>query len=205
MKKIQSISIDICVLLKNIRKIGWKYVKRQSIHRMLYLCSVLFTFKYENEKNPFDDYEFLINLNGPSCINIDKSLLFLETNEIVKDINDSFLLIEENIPDISIAPRYELKCEWIKIITYILGVYGENKIYDFIFEDPEYQYKLLSNTNSLNIDKNNETTRNLQYFKKAFEESLSKDIDLSTIDNQKYLTLYFDYVFSKIIKGEDIK
>lgn len=206
MKKINSINIDICILLENSKKIGWEYVKRQSIHRILYLASVLFSFKYENEKNIFsENYEFSINLTGPYCAEIERSLLFLETNEIIKSNNGSYIFIKDNIPNITLSPQYKLKYDWIKTIIYILGVYGESKIYDFVFEDPEYQYKLLSNTsNSLNLDNNNETNRSLKFFKKAFEDSLSEDIDVNSIDNQKYLTLYFDYVFSKIIKGEDI-
>jgi hypothetical protein len=205
-KGIDSINIDICILLESCQKIGWKHLKKESIHRILYLINVLFSFKYEDENNPFyDSYEFSIDLNGPHCLEIERSLLFLETNEVIGVEEDSYFLISKNIPKINTAPDYNLRNEWIKTIVYILGVYGENKIYDFVFEDPEYQYKLLANnSNSLNLDSNNETTQSLKSFKEAFENSLSADIDIKSIDNQKYLTLYFDYVFSKIIKGEDI-
>lgn len=203
---LDNIKTDITILLCNAQKIGWSSLKDNSIHRILYLCSILFPFKYAKKTNPFKEiYRFSIDLKGPHCIEIDRALLSLESNFIIDNINNSLSINTNYIPkSINKAPNYELKSEWIVTVLYILFSYGEGKIYDFVFEDPEYQYKLLSNTsNILNLGTNNETTSNLKIFKSAFEKSLSKQIDISKIDDEKYLTLYFDYVFSKILKGEN--
>ena len=94
------------------------------------------------------------------------------------------------------------RIDWIKQVLYILAIYGENKIYEFIFRDPEYQNNLKSNTNkSLNINSNNETIDTLKRFEKAFKDSFSGEIQ--NITSQRYLELYFEYVFGKILKRED--
>lgn len=207
MKSINSINVDILILLENSTKIGWNSLKNNSIHRILYLCSILFSFKYDSIKNPFDtEYDFSIDLTGPFCNNIDNSLIFLETNDFISFKNNSYTINIHNLPNnLNELPNYKLKSDWITTILYILSSYGESKIYDFVFEDPEYQYKLLSNTsNILNLKSDSETIINLNIFKNEFEKSLSNEIDINKIDNQKYLTLYFDYIFSKILKGEDI-
>lgn len=203
--KLDDIKTDITILLSNAQKIGWESLKENSIHRILYLCSILYPFKYNTKINPFrNTYEFSIDLKGPHCNDIDKAIVSLESFFIINNFNNSLNINTQYIPPaIEKSPNYELKKEWIVTILYILFSYGESKIYDFVFEDPEYQYKLLSNTsNTLNLGNNNETNLNLKIFKSAFEKSLAGQIDLSKIDQEKYLTLYFDYVFSKILKGE---
>ena len=87
---------------------------------------------------------------------------------------------------------------WLKQVVYILGIYGENKIYDFIFRDPQYQTTIMSNTQQgLNTGDDNETIKTLQSFQDAFEETLNNK---NKISSQTYLELYFEYVFSKILK-----
>jgi hypothetical protein len=92
--------------------------------------------------------------------------------------------------------------EWIKQVMYILGIYGENKIYEFIFRDPQYQTTIQSNTQQgLNTNVNNETIKALKSFQDAFESTLPKGKE--KISSQRYLELYFEYIFSKILKRED--
>lgn len=201
--KLDDIKTDITILLFNAQKIGWDSLKENSIHRILYLCSILYPFKYNTKTNPFNDtYKFSIDLKGPHCNDIDKAIVSLESFFIINNVNDSLTINNLYIPkSLEKAPNYELKKEWIVTILYILFSYGESKIYDFVFEDPEYQYKLLSNTsNTLNLGNNNETNSNLKIFKSTFEKSLAGQIDLTKIDQEKYLTLYFDYVFSRLLR-----
>ena len=106
---------------------------------------------------------------------------------------------EEKFTDI---PFFEEKCSWIEDISYIIGIYGEDKIYDFIFRDPEYRVSLDSNKElcyNLDIGENNETVKFLNDFKKSFEDHLSVNIDLN---NRKYLEMYFEYVFGRVLRGE---
>lgn len=84
----------------------------------------------------------------------------------------------------------------------IIGIYGEDKIYDFIFRDQEYRVSLDSNKElcyNLDIGENNETVKFLNDFKKSFEDHLSVNIDLN---NRKYLEMYFEYVFGRVLRGE---
>ena len=77
-----------------------------------------------------------------------------------------------------------------------------HKIYEFIFRDPEYQTTIKSNTQQgLNTDLNNETVKTLKSFQEAFEETLTEQKE--KLSSQTYLELYFEYVFSKILKRED--
>ena len=57
----------------------------------------------------------------------------------------------------------------------------------------------MSNQSSeIQVTPENETLLVLNDFKKAFEETLS---DTSSISKEEYISLYFDYIFSQIIKG----
>jgi len=96
---------------------------------------------------------------------------------------------------------YEKKKAWFKDIAYIISIYGEDKIYDFIFRDPEYRESLLGNSvYNLNIDKNNATVKFLNTFKFEFEKVLNDR--RVALDNRKYMELYFEYVFGMILRGE---
>lgn len=65
--------------------------------------------------------------------------------------------------------------------------------------DPLYDISVKSNQSSeIQVTPENETLLVLNDFKKAFEETLS---DTSSISKEEYISLYFDYIFSQIIKG----
>jgi hypothetical protein len=85
----------------------------------------------------------------------------------------------------------------------ILGKYGENKIFSFIVNDPQYDQSVKANLNSeINTNPENNTLKVLNDFKKAFEDTLE---DTSSISKEEYISLYFDYLFSKIIdKGGQV-
>ena len=56
------------------------------------------------------------------------------------------------------------------------------------------------NKYNLNIGEDNTTVKFLNSFKMAFEEKLYNKED--ALDNRKYLELYFEYIFGKILRGE---
>jgi hypothetical protein len=209
MKKetISNVNGDILSLILITDNIGWVGVKRISIYRILYLSSVLYSFRYPNNENLFTrDYVFVISLQGPYSDIIDKSLIYLETNEFIDYYldEDIYKLGSNTIPkEIVEIPYFNEKNDWLNTIIYILGIYGEEKIYDFIFRDPEYQSKVQSNSiKEINIDIGNKTCENLIRFKEAFENKLGNEIVKYNMDDKEYLELYFRYVFSRILKGE---
>lgn len=199
-----TINIDILTIFRIAKNIQWGTVRESSIYRILYLSSVLYSFINENRTNPFNNYKFSIDSSGPYESNIAKSITYLLKDDFLKRDNseDEFVLgsgLESGFFDLEIEKE---RVSWIKDIMMILGIYGENKIYEFIFRDPEYQKNIKSNSKiGLNVDSNNETIVTLNKFKIAFEESLNENkVDISS---QTYLKLYFEYVFSKILKREE--
>ncbi|MFX0549531.1 hypothetical protein ACOAKC_09345 [Hathewaya histolytica] len=204
-EKIGNVNGDILALLEITEKIGWNGVRKISIFRIMYLASVLYSFRYPRKKNPFAyDYVFVVSLLGPYCDVIDNSLIYLQINEYVKVDKDEFYKLSTNsMPELKKLPNFDVKSEWLKVIVYILGIYGEEKVYDFVFRDPEYQEKVQTNSiKNINIEKGNKTYNNLINFKKAFEEWFMKSEIEYKNNDKKYLELYFEYVFSKILKGD---
>lgn len=195
---------DIIAILKYAESIQWKEVRKNSIYRIIYLSSVLYSFKHPELENPFTNYKFSIDITGPYDSNIAAGIDFLLKDDYIKrTLGDDVFSIgtnsSESVFNIEITQE---RFAWLKQVMYILGIYGEDKIYDFIFRDPEYQTKIKSNTQKgLNIDINNETVNTLKKFQQAFEESLSAEF--SKLSSQEYLELYFEYIFSKILKRED--
>lgn len=51
----------------------------------------------------------------------------------------AYSLTNKDIPFIEQIPNFNTKREWIDAIIHILGIYGEDNIYDFVFRDPEYR------------------------------------------------------------------
>lgn len=193
---------DILAVFRLASDIQWKEIRQNSIYRILYLSTVLYSFRYPDKTNPFGFYKFTVDSTGPYDSNIPKALDFLIKDEyIVRTTGDDALAIGKNSGnDVFKIEVGQDRYEWIKQVMYILGIYGENKIYDFIFRDPQYQATIKSNTHQgLNTEANNETIKTLISFKAAFEETLTND----KISSQTYLELYFEYVFSKILKRED--
>ena len=194
-------SKDIYCLLCELKELGWESLRETSINRLIYLSSVLYSFINNEIENIFaKSYQFTITLSGPEDAEIEKALIHLESNGLVQYTDKGYAVIEGTNPLI-IDEEYEEKKAWFKDIAYIISIYGEDKIYDFIFRDPEYRESLLGNSvYNLNIDKNNATVKFLNRFKYEFEKVLNdKSVAL---DNRKYMELYFEYVFGMILRGE---
>lgn len=193
-------SNDIYCLLCVLKELGWESLRKTSINRLIYLSSVLYSFINNKSENIYaKNYQFTITLSGPEDAEIEKALIHLESNDLVQHIDKGYTVIENT--NSLIIDDYEKKKAWFKDIAYIISIYGEDKIYDFIFRDPEYRESLLGNSvYNLNIDKNNATVKFLNTFKLEFEKVLN---DKSIIlDNRKYMELYFEYVFGNILRGE---
>jgi hypothetical protein len=195
---------DIIYLLNAGSQIGWKEVKPQSIHRIIYLSKVLYSFVNEEEPNIFSNYHFSSSISGPISSIINDSLIDLQSKEFViseevglkLEINEQPL---KNRLDASIDAEKQQRQNWFKVIILLLGKFGENKIFSFTINDPLYLENIESNSpREIQFENaENKTLEVLNSFKIAFEESLS---DTSSISREEYLELYFDYIFSQIIK-----
>lgn len=194
---------DVLSTLITAEEIGWEAITELSIQRVMYISSVLFSFKFEKKFNPFaSDYDFSISLRGPYSDVIPRSLSFLLASEyITYTYHKELRLTDRPIPDLFSMPYFNERKSWIETIIYILGIYGEEKIYDFVFRDPQYQDNIQRNSiKEINIKAGNKTDITLRKLKGAFEKSLGESA--VELDNKKYLDMYFDYVFSKILRGE---
>ena len=194
-------SEDVFLLLKKLQNIGWNAVRESSIHRIMYLSAVLYSFRYPDKQNIFkDDYFFSRTLSGPEDAEIENALTNLTTNDLIRHSENGYSCTTI-VHTVSLSDNYNQKEPWFDDISYILGIYGEDKIFDFIFRDPEYKKSLESNSiYSLNIGNDNDTVMFLNTFKDAFETKLSKDKNI--LNNKDYLKLYFEYIFGKILRGE---
>ena len=130
----------------------------------------------------------------------ENALVNLESNDVIAQSEEGYKVSDN--ASFSFKAKQDLrKTEWFEDIAYIVGIYGEDKIYDFIFRDPEYREALQGNSiYNLNIGEDNTTVKFLNSFKMAFEEKLYNKED--ALDNRKYLELYFEYIFGKILRGE---
>lgn len=194
-------SEDIYQLISKLTSIGWKSIRESSINRIIYLSAVLYSFRYPDDNNIFeDDYKFSVTLSGPEDAEVEKALINLESNEVLEHTELGYALRLEKKISLTTS-QAERKNEWFDDIAYIIGIYGEDKIFDFIYRDPEYRESLNGNsTYNLNLGKDNATVEFLNSFKDAFEEKIvDKRI---VLENKKYLELYFEYVFGKILRGE---
>ena len=133
-------------------------------------------------------------------------IAFLAKDEYLErsPANDGFLSLGGNREDLQSREGLRLdRTSWLKVIVSILNIYGENKIYDFVFRDKEYQETLQSGkSEGIDTSPENATLKFLEGFKEAFEESLGKSD--KEIAKGKYIELYFEYVFSQILKREYI-
>lgn len=200
---IMIVSGDVYLIVKSMKQVGWSTIRATSINRILYISSVVYSFRFPEIKNIFEDnYHFLITLSGPEEALVQNALVHLESNELIDHGSDGFYLIQANCDNFyENISFFEEKKQWIEDMAYIIGIYGEDKIYDFIFRDPEYKTSLKSNDEyNLDIGKENETIKFLNSFKDSFENKL-QDLPLK-MDNRKYLELYFEYVFGRILRGE---
>ncbi|MDV2493888.1 hypothetical protein CMU11_00860 [Elizabethkingia anophelis] len=195
---------DIIFILNTASKIGWNEVKPQSLHRIIYLSKVLYSFVNDLDPNIFKYYHFTSNISGPVSSGINGSLADLESREfvVVKDLGLELHLNGDqlkNILDSSVDNSKKNKQAWFVIIMLLLGKFGENKIFSFTINDPLYVENIESNSSTEISFENNEnkTLKVLNSFKEEFEKSID---DTSSITNEEYLELYFDYVFSQLIK-----
>lgn len=195
---------DIIYILNTGSKIGWIEVKSQSLHRIIYLSKVLYSFVNEENPNIFLNYHFSSSISGPFSSIIEASLTYLQSNEFINSV-DAGLKLEikgqslENRLNASFDSKKQQRQNWYKVVIFILGKYGENKVFSFVINDPLFNENYLSNSSKEISFENseNKTLEVLNSFKEAFEKSLS---DTSSISKEEYLELYFDYVFSQIIK-----
>jgi hypothetical protein len=206
-ENLYKVNTDIIIVLEIAKDVGWNDISSLSIKRILYLSAVLFRFAHRNDINPFEeDYEFIVSLTGPDSLIINKSLLFLEKDFYITRTKNgkSFSLGTNKVSSIDLTPNYSVKFSWIETIIYILATYGEDKIYDFIFRDPEYQSSYDSNSiTSININTDNETVKLLNQFKLEFEKYIKGQS--SNIESPNtYIKLYFEYIFKNIVKGSAI-
>lgn len=207
MKKYDKIMIasgDITSCFLAAKSIGWDGMSEISLNRIIYFAAVLFKFRFSEQKNIFeDDYEFSITLRGPEAAIIKHAITHLQTNFIISCKGREYFLDVEDETFTKNLPYYEEKKNWIEDIVYLMGVYGEEKLYDFIFRDPEYKANLKSKSSKpLDLSEANYTIKYLKMFKTDFENSVSQQSP--KLDNKQYLELYFEYVFGKILKGESV-
>lgn len=194
-------SEDVYLLLKKLQNIGWNAVRESSIHRIMYLSAVLYSFRYPDKQNIFkDDYFFSRTLSGPEDAEIENALTNLTTNDLIIHSENGYSCTSVD-HSISLSDNYSQKEPWFDDISYILGIYGEDKIFDFIFRDPEYKKSLESNSvYNLNIGLDNDTVKYINEFKNAFEKKIN-NLE-NNLKNSEYLQLYFEFVFGRILRGE---
>lgn len=202
---IMLISADIYSVMKSMNNIGWNALRESSINRILYLSAVIYSFMSNDLKNIFvDNYNFVITLGGPEDPKISNAITNLESNEIIER-NESGLTLGNSEGDIKFKdyPLYHEKAQWIDDMSYIIGIYGEDKIYDFVFRDPQYQLSLKTNAQyALDLTPNNATVKFLNSFKQDFENHAQKTGKDYSLNNRQYLSMYFEYVFGKILRGD---
>ena len=148
------------------------------------------------EENIFNQYHFNVTTFGPYSEIIYRSVVFLLASHRLEGDMHGDVKITSND---GVDEMDKERINWIDSILLILSKYGENKIFGFIVNDPLYDISVKSNQSSeIQVTPENETLLVLNDFKKAFEETLS---DTSSISKEEYISLYFDYIFSQIIKG----
>lgn len=192
---------DIITLLKLADDIGWESMNELNVYRLLYLSSVLYSFRFPGERNPFENnYHFVISYKGPYEENIQGSLLFLQTRDYIT-INEEKEVFLNNDQLENDFNSDEAKTLWLERIVQLMAIQGIDKVYEFVIRDPEYHKNAQINPiKEIDLSTNSETVKFLNEFKNDFEKALGKDA--LQIDHGEYLQLYFEYVFSKIVKGD---
>jgi len=192
---------DILMLMQITSDYGWQSVKKDSVHRILYLSGVLFHFVNDSESNPFSFYNFTRRGAGPYDSEIDKALDFLIKDEFIESSDSiEFISSEINVNDGTDLSSEALdRIKWLDLIIQILAIYGEDKIYEFIFRDKEFKELIATNAEkSLNIGPKNATIIFLETFRRDFDTLMKQE--LSQLGAETYLKLYFDYIFKKILE-----
>ena len=195
-KELIQVHIDIMTITAHARKIGWDTISVDTLQRFIYLLKVLYSFMNNRDENIFNQYHFNVTTFGPYSEIIYRSVVFLLASHRLEGDMHGDVEITSND---GVDEMDKERINWIDSILLILSKYGENKIFGFIVNDPLYDISVKSNQSSeIQVTPENETLLVLNDFKKAFEETLS---DTSSISKEEYISLYFDYIFSQIIKG----
>lgn len=195
-KELIQVHIDIITITAHARKIGWDTISVDTLQRFIYLLKVLYSFMNNRDENIFNQYHFNVTTFGPYSEIIYRSVVFLLASHRLEGDMHGDVKITSND---GVDEMDKERINWIDSILLILSKYGENKIFGFIVNDPLYDISVKSNQSSeIQVTPENETLLVLNDFKKAFEETLS---DTSSISKEEYISLYFDYIFSQIIKG----
>lgn len=197
-ERLMSANVDLMTIIAHTKKMGWDSVGSNSLQRIMYLMKVLYAFNHEDE-NVFGLYHFNVSVFGPYSELINNSLTFLLATQRLTGEREGDVRLNS---DDGVDAMSDEKIKWIDTVLLILGKYGESKIFSFIVNDPLYDQSVKSNSDSeIDINLENYTLRVLNDFKSAFEETLE---DTSSISKEEYISLYFDYLFSEIIKREDV-
>lgn len=184
---------DIMTIIAHAKRIGWDTISYNSLQRVVYMMKVLYSFNHTDE-NVFGFYHFNVSLFGPYSDLVEKSLTFLLTTQRLLGDKEGDVRLN-SIDGVDTMPNEKIK--WIDTILLVLSKYGENKIFSFIVNDPQYEQSVKSNLSSeINTNPENDTLKVLNDFKKAFEETLE---NTSSISKEEYISLYFDYLFSQIV------
>lgn len=186
---------DLMTIVAHAKRIGWDTVGINTLQRVVYLMKVLYSFVHEGE-NEFSYYHFSVSIFGPYSDLVYRSLMFLLSSQrlLGDKYGDVFLNSSDGVDNVS-----EEKKKWIDTILLVMGKYGENKIFSFIVNDPQYEQSVKANLSSeINTNPENDTLKVLGDFRKAFEETLE---DTSSISQEEYISLYFDYLFGQIINN----
>lgn len=196
-ERLMSANVDLMTIIAHTKKMGWDSIGSNSLQRIVYLMKVLYAFNHDDE-NVFGLYHFNVSVFGPYSELINNSLTFLLATQRLTGEREGDVRLN-SVDGVDAMPDEKIK--WIDTVLLILGKFGESKIFSFIVNDPLYDQSVKSNSDSeIDINPENYTLRVLNDFKKAFEDTLE---DTSSISKEEYISLYFDYLFSKIIKRED--
>ena len=192
-EELMQANADMMTIIAHAKKMGWDTISCNSIQRIVYMMKVLYAFNHEDE-NVFGLYHFNVSLFGPYSELVDKSLTFLLASQRLLGERDGDIWL--NSAD-GVDAMSDEKIKWIDTILLILGKYGESKVFSFIVNDPQYEQSVKANLSSeINTNSENDTLKTLNEFKRAFEETLE---DTSSISKEEYISLYFDYLFGRII------
>lgn len=178
------------------KEMGWVSIVEPSFQRILYLSKVLYSFVHSDKEPMFGYLHFSAYMNGPYSDLISNSIIALLSNGNISENEGliSFLKGEELLEMIDKKKR-----DWIRSVLLLLGKYGEERIFGFVINDPTFDDAIKSNsTKELDLSIESETVKKLHSFKRAFEETLNMD---NSIDDKKYIDLYFEYVFGQIIES----
>lgn len=185
---------DVLGLLQQSKQIGWLKMNANTIQRIMYLLQVLYSFKYDGD-NIFGDYHFTPSLYGPYSIEIAKGIADAQNFERICDDKGGLAICDAD----EYATKEPIKLAWMKSLFLILGRYGEKNVFALTLQDPTYLQAVKSNSERVleANDRTNETIKKLNEFKSYFEKRIK---DKASLSDEEYLALYFEYIFSQIIK-----